>query len=251
MEPKVALVTGAARGIGRAIAERLGQSGYHLVAADVLRDVLEQTIADFGKQGLKATALHIDLASPQEISGIPAKLGPLFDKTSVLVNNAGISLKRNGKMVPVTEITLEEWEKTLRVNLTAPFLLSKLVLPVMRRNGWGRIVNISSKAGRTPSGVPSLDYTTTKTALLGLTRGIAKEVAGDNITVNSVAPGRIKTVLGENTAPDVMARILSLIPVNRIGQPEEVAALVNFLVSPEAGFITGAVIDINGGALMI
>jgi 3-oxoacyl-[acyl-carrier protein] reductase len=251
MEKKVAIVTGAAGGIGLAIAARLGRNGYHVVVLDVLTDDTIRAADGLRVQGIEVTPLVMDLAQSEQVRALPESLGALFPRVGVLVNNAGISLKRDGRRIPVEEISLEDWERIIRINLTAPFLLSQMVLAPMRKQGWGRIVNISSKAGRTPSGVPGVDYVATKTGLLGLSRGIAKEVAGEGITVNSVAPGRIQTPMGENVDDVTRTKILAAIPVNRMGTPEEIAALVGFLASADAGFITGAVIDINGGALMI
>lgn len=251
MKERTAIVTGAARGMGYAMARQLGRDGMHVILIDVLKDGLQTVSSGLKEEGIDCTEVAMDLASVKEIGELPQRLGARFESVNVLVNNAAISLKKDGRKIPVSEISLSDWERALCVNLTAPFLLMQLVLNPMRSQGWGRIINISSKAGRSPSGVPGVDYVATKTGLIGLSRGIAKEVAGEGITVNSIAPGRIRTPMGENTDEATRQRILAGIPVNRMGEPEEVAELVGFLASEKAGFITGAVMDINGGALMI
>lgn len=251
MSKKVALVTGGASGIGFASAEVLGSDGYHVVLIDVREEAVAASAQALQRSDIAATALVVDLAQPSEIQSIPSKLGALLDRTAVLVNSAAISPKRNGKKIPVVETSLDDWERTLRVNLTAPLLLSQIALGPMRANKWGRILNISSRAGRMPSGQPGIGYVTTKTAILGLTRAIAQEVAVDGITVNSIAPGRIRTAMGENLDAESMQRILDDIPVKRWGEPAEIAALVRFLASDAAGYITGAVVDINGGVVMM
>jgi 3-oxoacyl-[acyl-carrier protein] reductase len=248
---EVAVVSGAARGMGLAIAQRLAETGRHVVMLDVLQTELEAAAAGLREKALEATALQVDLAQETEVAGLPARLGPLFDHVAVLVNNAAISPKRNGRRVPAAEIELAQWEAVLRINLTVPFRLIQLFLPPMRARRWGRVVNIASRAGRSPGGVAAADYVTTKSGLLGLTRAFGKEVAADGITVNAIAPGRIETPMTRGSPPEVLAGVLSSIPVGRFGTPEEIAALVAFLAGREAGFITGATIDANGGVLMI
>ena len=251
MAGKLALVTGAARGIGLEIGRRLGRDGCRVILVDVLADALHAAADGLRADGLDTRALVLDLADLDQVAQVTDMLGPDAEAVSVLVNNAGISLKRDGRKVMFEDMRLDEWERTVRVNLSAPFLLCQAFMRPMRARRWGRVVNVSSKAGRTPSGVPSVDYVATKTGLLGLTRGIAKEVAVDGVTVNSVAPGRIETPMTASWDEATLTRIMAGVPVNRFGRPDEIAALVSFLAGEEAGFITGAVFDINGGALMI
>lgn len=249
--PGTAIVTGAARGMGLAIARRLAQQGHHVALVDVLADEVEASAEALRGEGLKASGFVVDLANEEDLCALPQRLGSLFETVSVLVNNAAISPKRDGRRVPAAEIELAQWEAVLRVNLTAPFRLIQLCLPPMRARRWGRVVNIASRAGRSPGGVAAADYVTTKSGLLGLTRAFAKEIAGDGVTVNAIAPGRIETPMTRGSTPEVLAGVLSTIPVGRFGQPEEIAALVAFLAGGESGFITGATFDVNGGVLMI
>lgn len=247
---RTAVVTGAARGMGLAIARRLAQGGHHVVLLDVLAEV-EAGAAALRSEGLQATAITMDLAKEEELVTLPQRLGPLYESVGILVNNAAISLKKNGRRVPAAEIELAQWDAVVRVNLTVPFRMIQLLLPPMRAARWGRIVNISSRAGRSPGGVAAADYVATKSGLLGLTRAFGKEVAADGVTVNAVAPGRIETPMTRGSPPEVLAGVLATIPVGRFGKPEEIAALVAFLAGEEAGFISGATFDINGGVLMI
>ncbi len=249
---KLAIVTGAAGGMGLAIARRLAAQGAVVCMVDVQAELLEQAAETIRKEGREVIACPLDLADEAALSALPERIGKRFESVAVLVNNAAISPKSaDGVRVPAERIPLEEWERVFRINLTAPFRLTQLCLPPMRRRGWGRIVNIASRAGRSPGGVAGAHYVTSKSALLGMTRAFAKEVADGGITVNSVAPGRIETPMSRRVAPDLLEKALAGIPVGRFGTTDEIGALVGFLAGEEAGFITGAVIDINGGVLMI
>lgn len=248
---KTAIVTGAARGMGLQIARRLGSLGHHVVLLDALGDALMEAAQTLQGDGSSAQAVTLDLADDAQIAALPRRLGERFERIGLLVNNAAISPKHQGRSAPASEVQLSEWNQVLQVNLTAPFRMIQVCLPPMRAQGWGRIVNISSRAGRSPAGVAGAAYVTTKSGLLGMTRVFAKELAPEGITVNSVAPGRIETPMSSSSPPEVLARVLQTIPVARFGTPEEVAAMVAYLVSPEAGYVTGATFDINGGVLMI
>lgn len=248
---RLAIVTGAAGGIGYAIARELGRSGLQVALVDVQQELLDAAVAALRQEGVRATGLAVDLANDQDLARIPALLGEEFGRTAVLVNNAGISPKHAGKKLGTVDIPLQEWERVLKINITAPFRLCQLALPVMVRNGWGRIINISSKGARTPGGVAGIHYVTSKAGMLGFTRSLAKDFARHGITANAIAPGRIESPMTSGSAGDVQARMLETIPVGRIGLPREVGALAAFLASEEAGYITGATIDINGGAVMV
>lgn len=249
---EVAIVTGAARGVGLAIAQRLGSAGHTVYMLDVLEADLREAAGRLVADGVAAIPLAIDLASQEQIADLPKRIGQPFEGVSILVNNAGIApIAPDGRPIPGPEIALEQWEQVMTINLTAPFRMMQLCIPSMKRRGWGRIINISSRAGRSPGGSSGADYVTSKSGLLGLTRAFAHDVAASGITVNSIAPGRIETPMGMSSSEELLKMVRSKIPVARIGQPEEVAALVAFLAGKESGFITGAVIDINGGALMI
>jgi 3-oxoacyl-[acyl-carrier protein] reductase len=251
IETRLALVTGAARGIGRAITERLATAGYGVIAVDALSEPLHLAATELKGRGLDVRPIVFDLADSEGIARLPSMIGDGFDKIAVLVNNAGISPKHNGTSARLCDIALAEWDRVMRVNLTAPFRLTQLCLPPMRSRRWGRIVNISSKGGRTPSGVAGAHYVSSKSGIFGLTKITAMEVAGDGITVNSIAPGRIETPMEMEADAETRARSILRIPVGRLGKAEEIAAAVAFLVSDEAGYVTGATFDINGGTLMI
>jgi len=250
-DERLAIVTGAAGGIGYGIAQELGRAGFEVALVDVQQQMLDTAVETLRKEGVRASGACIDLADDQEIARLPLLLGERFERTAVLVNNAGISPKHAGKKLDTVDIPLGEWEKVLKVNITAPFRLCQLVLPVMMRRQWGRIINISSKGGRSPGGVAGVHYVTTKSGMLGFTRSIAKDYARYGITANAIAPGRIESPMTSGSSGDVQARMVDSIPVGRIGRPREVGALAAYLASEDAGFITGATLDINGGALMV
>ena len=188
-EKKLALVTGAARGIGRAITERLATAGYSVVAIDALSETLHATATELKGSGLDVRPIVFDLADSEDIARIPSLIGDDFNRVAVLVNNAGISPKHNGASARVCDVALAEWDRVLRVNLTAPFRMTQLCLPPMRARGWGRIVNVSSKGGRIPSGVAGAHYVSSKSGVFGLTKITAMEVAGEGITVNKHRAG--------------------------------------------------------------
>ena len=249
---RVAVVTGACRGMGLAITRRLSGMGYRVVMTDVLGDEVSDASARLNGAGADTVALRLDVGNEDERASFRQRLGVEdFDRIAVLVNNAGISPKHDGKALPPSQIELEEWEQVMAVNITGPFRMSQICLPPMRAAKWGRIVNISSRGGRSPANVAGAHYVVTKTGMLGLTRSFAKEVAAEGITVNTICPGRITGAMSDGSPPEVLERVMQTIPVQRFGDPSEIGALVGFLASRDAGFITGAVHDINGGSLMI
>lgn len=231
MPTKRALVTGSARGIGRAIAEALAASGHAVVGVDVLHQEVDPLTA----------AVHADLADPTTAAAVVGEYGP-FD---ILVNNAAVLITR-----PITEFTLDDFERTIAVNLRAPFLLCQAVLPEMAKRGWGRIVNVSSVGARTGGLSQSAIYNATKAALISLTKNIARNYGPFGITANAVAPGAVETAMAAQIGPDERQRYLAQIPLGRFSRPQEIAAVVDFLVSDRASYVTGATIDVNGGWVM-
>jgi len=204
----------------------------------------EQVCAALGD---RAVALPGDLAEPGVIDRLVAQAMERFGRIDILVNNAAVALPTR-----FPQLSADEWRRTLEVNLTAPFLLIKAVLPVMQAQHFGRIVNISSTAGRMVSTLGGAHYTTSKAGLLGLTRAAAKELGKFGITVNAVCPGMIDTELTRETAsPELLERLAGAYPVSRLGTAQEVADLICFAASEAAGYITGAALDINGGDLMM
>ena len=241
---RVAIVTGAARGLGRAVAARLHERGASVVVN--VRDAAraEQVAREIGE---RARAVPGDVAALDGPESIVRQTLELFGRIDILINNAALPLTTRFE-----RITADEWRRALEVNLTAPFLLMQAVLPTMKAQGYGRIVNISSTAGRMVSTLGGAHYTASKTGLLGLTRAAAKELGRYGITVNAVCPGMIDTELTrESASAEVLEGLAKGFPVPRLGTALEVADLICFAASERAGYITGASMDINGGDLMM
>jgi NAD(P)-dependent dehydrogenase (short-subunit alcohol dehydrogenase family) len=238
LDGQVAVVTGGGQGIGAAICRRLAAAGARVGVLD--RETQPaQTLAD-ELGGLAVTAnVTAEAEIQRAIAQVEAKLGPV----SILVNNAGIT----GRSAPVWELSQQEFDIVLAVNVTGVFLCSKAVIPGMISRQYGRIVNIASVAGK--EGNPNLGpYSASKAAVIGLTKSMAKELVGKgNITVNSISPAVIATPILEGLPQSTIDYMVSRIPMGRVGKPEEVAALVQFLVSAEASFTTGQCYDISGG----
>ena len=241
---RVAIVTGAARGLGRAAAGRLLELGAR-VAVNVRDAGRAAEVA--AALGAGALAVPGDVADADGPPSIVRRTLEAFGRVDILVNNAAYA-----RPARFADLTADEWRRALEVNLTAPFLLTQAALPSMQRQGYGRIVNISSSAGRTVSTLGGAHYTASKAGLLGLTRGAAKELGQFGITVNAICPGMIDTELTRETAsPELLERLAAGYPVPRLGTAREVADLICFVASEEAGYITGASFDITGGDLMM
>ena len=251
---KTVLVTGAGRGIGRAIALRLAQEGADLAAADLAPDPVEEVAAAARKLGRRAIALRCDVTSAAEVETMVASVLDQLGRIDVLVNNAGIQV-----VAPLLETSEEQWDALFDVNVKSYWLCARAVAPAMIRQGGGKIVNAASRAGKTPSRlIPIGAYATTKHAVIGLTRALAFELAQHRITVNAYCPGVVDTpmwdlidreVTRRTGAPagSVKARAVADVPLGRIQQPDDVANLVAWLASSESDYMTGQAINIEGG----
>ncbi len=241
---RTALVTGGAKGIGRAIAFELARQGVATVIADIDLPAAEATAAEISSISPSSARL-IDISSPADIAAAFAALDDTVGAIDILVNNAGVISN-----APYSQVTPQEWDRVMAINVTGPMFASQEALLRMRPRGYGRIVTISSLAGRSGGVSVGAAYAASKSALIGLSRHLARQVAGDGITVNVVAPGTTATDSISAFTPEEMTAINAAIPVGRLGRPEEIAAAVAFLASEAAGFITGAVLDVNGGMYM-
>src|ERR1700730_10714870 len=241
---RVAVVTGASRGLGRAAAARLHERGASVAVNVRSRERAELLAKEIGE---RAFAVPGDVAADAAPDEIARRTLERVGRIDILVNNAALPLSTR-----FPDLSADEWRRAFEVNLTAPFLMTKTVLPAMRAQHYGRIINISSSAGRMVSTLGGAHYTASKAGLLGLTRAAAKELGRYGITVNAVCPGLIDTELTrEHATAEELERHARGFPIPRLGTAQEVADLVCFLASERAGYITGASVDINGGDLMI
>ena len=240
---RVALITGASRGLGKAIALELGAAGAALALVGRDRTKLDETASEAAALGAEAAVFIADIAQEAQVRLLQQQVAGRFDRVDILINNAGVNLRK-----PLTDFTLEEWHRVMDANLTSVFLMCRAFIPLMRGRDWGRIINLTSimshvsLPGRTA-------YSASKSALLGLTRALAQELAPDGITVVGISPGPFATELNTALINDVELnrQFLTKIPMGRWGRPDEIGKLARFLCSDDAGFITGTDILIDGG----
>ena len=241
---RVALVTGAAQGMGRATAERLISRGASVAVNDLDPDRIGRVALELGERAL---ALPGSVADSARVRAMVQETVDRFGRVDILVNNAGICYSN-----PFERISEEEWRRLIDVNLTGTFLCTQAVVVPMKAGRYGRIVNLSSVAGKNVSTVGGASYTASKAGVLGLTRATAKELAQYGITANAVCPGMIDTeMIRKAWTSEQLDAYLPSIPLHRLGSPHEVADLICFLASEQAGYITGAAFDITGGELMV
>ena len=246
MDPrdKVALITGASRGIGKAIAIRLAREGMHIAINYVKNKELAEKVAELASSyGVRAKAYKADVSKPSEVQAMVKSIIDDFGGIDVLVSNAGIMAKHHS----ILDIPLKEWEDIIRVNLTGAFIVTREVVPVMIKRGGGKIIYMSSVAGKS-GGTVGPHYAASKAGLIGMTFSLAQELLKYNITVNAIAPGPIETELIANLPQEIKEKILQKVPMRRLGKPEEVAEAVVFLI--KCDYVTGEVIDVNGGYYM-
>jgi 3-oxoacyl-[acyl-carrier protein] reductase len=244
LEDKVALVTGGARGIGKAIVMELAQQGCHCVISDIDLQGAEAVASRVKEMGLQALAVKADIANVAGVENLIQKVWDTYDRIDILVNNAGIT--RDNLLMRMHE---EEWDLVLRVNLKGAFLCTKAVIRKMMKQRSGKIINISSVVG-IMGNAGQANYAASKAGLIGFTKSVAKEVASRDIQVNAVAPGYIETEMTASLSQEIKNSYLDNIPAGRAGSPEEVAKVVIFLASPASNYITGQVIHVDGGLLM-
>jgi 3-oxoacyl-[acyl-carrier protein] reductase len=243
-ESKVVLVTGASRGIGAAIADTLGESGYTVIGTATTTSGADSISQRFVDKGILGAGMPLNVTDPDSINALLQSVVENFGAPTVLVNNAGIT--KDNILMRMKE---DEWLDVINTNLNAVFRLSKACVRPMTKVRWGRIVNISSVVGSMGNGGQS-NYSATKAGVEGFSRALAKELGSRSITVNTVAPGFIDTDMTKDLPDANKEVLLGQIPLARLGAPEEIAAVVKFLVSDAAGYITGETIHVNGGMYM-
>jgi 3-oxoacyl-[acyl-carrier protein] reductase len=241
---KTAIVTGAAQGIGRAIAEALAAAGADVAVADLDPGRSQETVAAIAKMGRRALNIKVNVANWDDAKAMVDQVVKEWGKVDILVNNAGIT--RDGLLLRMKE---EDWNLVLQVNLNGTFHCTKAVLQPMSKQRSGRIVNIASIVGAIGN-AGQANYAASKAAVIGFTKTVAREYASRAVTVNAVAPGFIDTAMTQQLSAEVKETLSKQIPLGRLGQPSDVAAAVKFLASDEAGYITGHVLHVNGGMHM-
>jgi len=239
---KTAIVTGAGKGLGWSIAERLARDGAHVVITDIDGKSAREKAHLIEQMNRQAMAIEMDVSRWSDVKAMVEKVVERFKRIDILINNAGIL----GPYLPVTDYPEEDWDRVIEVNLKGTFLCCKAVLPVMKAQSYGKVVNLASVAGKDGNANMSA-YAATKAAIICLTKTLGKEMAPYNVFVNCVAPALIETEMAREMTPEQRALLTSKIPLGRLGKPEEVASVVKFLVSEEASFVTGQCYDISGG----
>ena len=241
---RVALVTGASQGIGRACALALAEGGASVALAARNEEKLAQVAQEIQAKGGQAALFAMDVSNEEAIKATVKAAIERFHKVDILVNNAGIT-----RDTLLMRMKRSDWDSVLQTNLTGPFLCTQAVIGSMLRQRWGRIINITSIFGQMGQ-AGQANYAASKAGLIGFTMSMAREVASRNITVNAVAPGYIETAMTEGLSPELKSKVKEMIPLGRPGSDMDVAYAVRFLASEEAGYITGHVLNVNGGMLM-
>ena len=244
LEGRISLITGAAQGIGKEIALELARAGSDIAVADILFDKAEETVREIEALKRRAKAYRMDVSDTDEVHQTVNQIAEDFGKIDILVNNAGIT--RDSLLIRMKR---EDWDKVLSINLTGVFNCTQAVLRWMLKQRYGRIVNIASVVGLMGNAGQS-NYAASKAAIIGFSKSIAREIASRRITVNVIAPGYIDTPMTQRLPDEVKKGFLNQIPIPRLGLPQDIAKGVAFLVSDDAEYITGQVLNINGGMYM-
>ena len=238
-----ALVTGAARGIGYAIAVALGQCGARVAICDLDHDAAERAAAQLGELGIDAIGLGVDVADEQQVQAMVSQVGLALGSIDILVNNAGIV-----STLPLLEVSAAEWKRVMAIDLNSVFYCAKAVLPGMMARRSGRIINIASVAGKRGGGLLGNScYAAAKGGVIALTKGLAREAGPFNITANAVSPALTETDMTSTLSTEARAKVLADMPLGRAGTPRDIAAAVCFLASDAASFVTGEIMDVDGG----
>jgi 3-oxoacyl-[acyl-carrier protein] reductase len=244
LQDKIAIVTGAGQGIGQAIAVRLAQEGAEVIVSDINLQGVKQTASQIRQMDRKSLALKVDVANFEDVQAMVQKSTEEFGPVDILVNNAGVT--KDNLLVRMTQ---QQWDWVISVNLKGTFNCTKAVAPHMMRNRYGRIINIASVIGLVGN-AGQANYAASKAGIIGLTKSAAKELGSRGITVNAVAPGYIQTEMTERLPEQAKETFLKTIPLRRPGLPQDVAGVIVFLASDDASYITGQVINIDGGMVM-
>ncbi len=246
MSGLVAMVTGGGSGIGRATCLELARRRAEVAVVDLSCQAAQVVADEVKASGSSAAGFGCDVSSGTEVREMVASVGERFGRVDVLVNSAGLY-----RIGTIDDISEEDWDRLLSVNLKGAFLCCKEAVPWMRRRGGGAIVNLSSISGRTKSDLAGVHYVASKAGIIGLTMCLASQLAPEGIRVNCVAPGTIDTPMNAGLSPEGRAILTKRVPMGRLGEAEEVAAVIAFLASPEASYVTGETVNVNGGAFMI
>lgn len=245
LEGQVAIITGSARGIGFAISKELAGAGAQVVIADIRPEAAEQTAAELRGLGVKAVAEAVDVSSGSSVRAMVDRVIAKLGRIDILINNAGIC-----PYTPFEEVTEEEWDRVLGINLKGIFLCSQAVLPAMKKRGKGKIVSIASMAGRTGGKASSVHYASSKAGVMGITRSMALHLGKYGVQVTAISPGVIQTEMTASWSEDMKSGFLKQCPAGRLGTVEDIAKVALFLCSGAADYLTGVVLDVTGGLVM-
>ena len=245
LDGRVAFITGAGSGLGEAMSVRFALAGARIAVADVNAESAGRVAREIVTAGGQATPIVVDVTSQESVAGAVRDAAELYGQIDILVNNAGIV-----SLTPFEEITLEEWNRVLAVNLTGAFLCAQAAIPHLKRSQHGRIINMGSLAGDSGGVLASADYSASKAGIMCMTKVLAKAYAKDGITVNSISPGTTETPLTAVWGETILSSIREDVPLRRLGRAEEVAAAALYLASDAAAYMTGGIIHLNGGLFM-